>query len=67
MPIWMRRNYIQLVEQAVDEQNKANDKSYQRENKKFAHGQQNSSTRIQRPDIKTSGPIISSNAKATRR
>jgi|21_taG_2_1085346.scaffolds.fasta_scaffold00045_12 hypothetical protein len=66
MPIWMRRNYLQLVVKAVKHQNEANDNAHKKDSHKFATDQQNSKTRIQRPDIKTKKNIMV-NPKLTRR
>ena len=65
MPIWMRRNYIQMVNETIDRQNKDQEK-FNKENKSFAQNQQNPSTRVQRPDIKNSKNIMV-NRKGTNR
>lgn len=65
MPIWMRRNYIQMVKETIDRQNKDQEK-FNKENKSFAQNQQNPSTRVQRPDIKSSKNIMV-NRKGTNR
>lgn len=57
MPIWMRRNYLKLVTEAVAHQNKANDAAYKNDSTNFAKNQQ-TSNRIQRPDIKTKANIM---------
>ena len=64
MPIWMRRNYIQLVNEAVDRQNQDQEK-FNKENRNFSKNQQTSNA-IQRPDIKPS-KNITINPKVTRR
>jgi len=65
MPIWMRRMNLQMVSDAIDRQNKSQER-FNKENKAFAKGQQNSKTRIQRPDIKSPRNIMV-NHKGSRR
>ena len=59
MPIWMRRNYLQLVNEAVKEQNKEQKAQQASHDYATQNQQQNQNrTNIQRPDIK-SGKINS--------
>ena len=63
MPIWMRRHYLNLVRDAIDRENKANDRDYQAASKKFSQNQQ-TSNRIQRPDIRAPKNIaVNSNVR----
>ena len=65
MPIWMRRNYIQMINEVIDRQNK-DQQAFNKDNKSFAQNQQSASTRVQRPDIKSKHNIMV-NQKATNR
>ena len=61
MPVWMRRNYIQLVSKAVNEQNK--EQEAQQASHDFAVQNQKAPLR---PDIKTKKNIVA-NPKFKRR
>lgn len=52
MPIWMRRNYIQLVNKAIESQNEANKQEADK-----ARDWKKSDTKIHRPDIKSNRTI----------
>ena len=52
MPIWMRRNYIQSVQKAIEAQQEANKKEADR-----ARDWKKSDTKIHRPDIKSKSTI----------
>jgi len=54
-----------MVKETIDRQNKDQEK-FNKENKSFAQNQQNPSTRVQRPDIKSSKNIMV-NRKGTNR
>jgi len=61
MPIWMRRNYLQLVNIAIEEKNNQEDKAY-----KDSKSTYESNQKLQRPDVKSRKNIVV-NPKLTRR